>query len=108
MFYSFYPPLAREWADPKADIPGWIVVTDPRPGDVAAMKVDYLDATGHVGIVTGPGTTVSASSLTDTVVENDWGFRPEEKGAVVFRRYVGGGERPPPAPRDPAMIRPPV
>ena len=83
-----YPPLAGQWANPNETIPGWEVVTNPRPGDVVAMKEDYSDASGHVGIVTGPGTSVSVSSLTGTVVENDWGFRPDQKD-VVFRRYVG-------------------
>lgn len=92
-----YPPLARQWADPDQVIPGWVIVKDPQPGDVAAMRINYTDATGHVGIVTGPGTTVSASSETDTVVENDWGFRPGQKDAVVFRRYVG--VTPSPVPR---------
>src|SRR5262245_58709749 len=29
-----YPPLAGQWADPSANIPGWVVVKDPQPGDV--------------------------------------------------------------------------
>lgn len=80
-----YPPLAGQWADPNVEIPGWVIVSDPRPGDIAAEAIDYADATGHVGIVTGEGTTVSATS--DTVIENDWGFRAGQN--VVFRRYVG-------------------
>jgi cell wall-associated NlpC family hydrolase len=83
-----YPPLAGQWADPHQPIPGWEVVTNPRPGDVVAVKEDYSDASGHVGIVTGPGTSVSASSVTGTVVQNNWGFQPGQKD-VVFRRYVG-------------------
>jgi cell wall-associated NlpC family hydrolase len=96
--YVKYPPLAGQWADPRADIPGWEVVTNPRPGDVVAMKEDYSDASGHVGIVTGPGTSASVSSYTGTVVENDWGFRADQKDDVVFRRYVGPPEPPSPPP----------
>jgi cell wall-associated NlpC family hydrolase len=96
--YVKYPPLAGQWADPRADIPGWEVVTNPRPGDVVAMKENYGDASGHVGIVTGPGTTASVSSHTGSVVENDWGFRADQKEDVVFRRYVGPPEPPPPPP----------
>jgi hypothetical protein len=87
-----YPPLAGQWADPGVDIPGWEVVKDPRPGDVVALKENYGDASGHVGIVTGPGTSVSVSSYTGTVVENNWGFRSDHKDDVVFRRYVGAPE----------------
>jgi cell wall-associated NlpC family hydrolase len=86
-----YPPLAGQWADPDVTIPGWEVVQSPRPGDVVAMKEDYSDASGHVGIVSGPGTSVSVSSSTGSVVENDWGFRSDQKD-VVFRRYVGAPE----------------
>jgi hypothetical protein len=55
-------------------------------GDVAAYDK-------HVGIVTEEGKTISASSKTNTVVENDWGFRPHQKGKVTFRRYVGKREK---------------
>jgi hypothetical protein len=57
-------------------------VDDPKQGDVAAIN-------GHVGIVTEDGKTISASSQTNDVVENDWGFRKIQKGRVTFRRYVG-------------------
>jgi len=56
-----HPPLAGQWADPSVEIPGWEVVTDPRPGDVAAIARDYSDASGHVGIVSGPNSTISAT-----------------------------------------------
>lgn len=98
-FQGKYPPLAKHWGDPSAVIPGWEVVTSPQPGDVAAIsdvgpapgasRFDHLNISGHVGIVTGPGTTISNSNLAGQVVENDWGFRPDQKGQVVFRRYVG-------------------
>jgi len=88
------PPLAGDWANPKANIKGWDVVKNPQPGDVAAQKEFYLDASGHVGIVVAPGKTVSASSITDRIEENDWGFRKEQQDQVVFRRYVGDAWHP--------------
>lgn len=90
---DFHPPLAKQWADPGFDIPGWQVVSHPQPGDVVAEMHDYSDATGHAGIVTfvapdgKTGKTISASSATGTIVNNDWGFRPKQN--VVFKRYVG-------------------
>lgn len=90
------PPLAGEWANPKKDIPGFQVLTVPpdvpQPGDVAAIAKVSWDATGHVGIVANapdgkPNWTVSGRH--DGVVHNDWGFRDENKGQVVFRRFVG-------------------
>lgn len=83
--YVDYPPLAGQWGDPSVTIPGWEVVTDPQPGDIAAIKQNYSDASGHVGIVSGPNSTISATN--DQVVENDWGFRPGQQ--PVFRRYTG-------------------
>lgn len=80
-----YPPLAGQWADPSVEIPGWEVVTNPQPGDVAAIAHDYSDASGHVAIVSGPNSSISATG--EEVVENDWGFRPGQ--TPTFRRYVG-------------------
>ena len=49
------------------------------PGDVASFS-------GHVGIVSGNGLTISAT-LHNGVVRNDWGFRTGR--TPVFRRFVG-------------------
>ncbi|QDV35077.1 hypothetical protein [Tautonia plasticadhaerens] len=76
------PPLAREWADPAVEIEGWDVVSSPEPGDVISEAHEYADATGHVGIVVGPGETVSAAS--NAVLRNDWGFRQGQK--PTYRR----------------------
>lgn len=95
-----FPPLAEHWANPKVHIPGWEVVTDPRPGDMAAATTwqkhrnkdgDEWETAhgGHVGLVVGKNETISHSALADELVRNDWGFRPDQQGQVVFRRYVG-------------------
>lgn len=87
-----FPPTAEQWADPDFKIPNWRILLPgetPQPGDVAAQQIDYSDATGHVAIVVEPGKTVSqASDPEEVVIMNDWGFRPKQKGEVVFRRYV--------------------
>lgn len=81
------PPTAGEWADPNVAIQGWQVVRTPEPGDVVAEAHQYADATGHVGIVVGTNKTVSASALVGgVIVENDWGFRPDN--TPTFRRYM--------------------
>jgi RHS repeat-associated protein len=84
-----YPPTAAQWADPKFDIPGWNVVSTPKPGDVVAIphgiQFPLAPATGHVGIVTGANLTTSATS--DKVDQNNWGFRQNQR--PVFRRYMG-------------------
>jgi RHS repeat-associated protein len=102
------PPTASQWADPNYVIPNWRVLKPgekPEPGDVVAQKINYSDATGHVGIVVGDGQTVSQLSTPIEIVgQNDWGFRTgnAEQGRVdqvVYRRYV---------PSTPAAPSPPV
>ncbi len=88
------PPLAGEWGDSASIIPGWEVVTIPKPGDIVAIAEEGHGYSGHVGIVSSvnvnqdgtlTGTTISQSSYTDTIVENDWGFRPDNIGQVFWR-----------------------
>lgn len=74
-------PLAEHWGNPNFKIDHWEIVTDPRPGDVAGDGE-------HVGVVVGGGHTISQSSITDLVEDTEWGFRDENKGHMVFRRYV--------------------
>jgi hypothetical protein len=91
------PPLARQWANPDYNIPGWKVLDDgetPMPGDVAAQEHDYgpgISATGHVSIVTGDNLTTGTADSNGIVIidTRDWGFRDIQKGKVVFRRWVG-------------------
>jgi len=73
------PPIAAQWANANYNIPGWVVVSSPTPGDVASFS-------GHVGITFGNGLTISAT-LHNGVVRNDWGFRIGQ--TPVFRRFVG-------------------
>ena len=68
----FYPALAGDWASRTNVLGCWQNVfysgiphlgPDPlpadlsRPGDVIAEAISYGDATGHVGVVVGPGQT---------------------------------------------------
>jgi RHS repeat-associated protein len=91
-FGGGYPPVAKQWADPNYNIPGWEVLKPgetPQPGDVAAQAINYTDATGHVTIVVGPGQTIGTSDKEHKISKTDWGFRSEQQGKVVFRRWVG-------------------
>ncbi|WP_428240554.1 RHS repeat-associated core domain-containing protein [Gynuella sp.] len=83
LFGLTYGPVAGDWGNPEVFIPGYQIVSEPQPGDIVGWSHQYSDATGNAGIVTGNGLTTSQSSKTDTVVENDWGFRGE---GVVYRR----------------------
>ncbi len=73
---------ANEWKDPSSSYLTrarcWTLVTGCyKDGDVAAWA-------GHVGIVTGQGTTTSAAAT--SVVKNDWGFRNGQY--PTFWRYT--------------------
>ena len=98
-----YPPTAQQWADPNFKIPNWIVLKpgeSPQPGDVIAERINYSDATGHVGIVVDNQQTVSQWSSPEEIVgQNDYGFRadndPNQHGHAsnaVFRRYAPPGK----------------
>jgi hypothetical protein len=98
------PPTAAQWADPNYNIPNWRVLQpgeSPEPGDVVAQKINYITATGHVGIVVGGGQTVSqVSTPIEIVAQTDWGFRTGTEGQgrvdqVVYRRYVAPVPIPP-------------
>ena len=95
-------PTAAQWADPSFKIANWVVLKpgeSPEPGDVVAEKINYSDATGHVGIVVDNQQTVSQwSSPTESVGQNNYGFRSDNdpnpnghRSNEVFRRYVPPG-----------------
>ena len=64
----------------EGKVPGFVRVKHPQPGDVCSD--DH-----HVGIVSKPGKTISATE--SEVVENEWGFRKNAKWESRFFRYVG-------------------
>ena len=72
------PYRARDFYNGK--VPGFVQVKHPQPGDVCSDG-------HHVGIVSRPGKTISASEK--SVVENEWGFRKNAKRESRFFRYVG-------------------
>ena len=88
------PLLAGEWGLKNNFITGWTVLNTacfrPMPGDIISEAHDYGPGgpTGHMGVVTGNGRTTSASSITDKIEGNDWGFRPENTNTVIWR-YIG-------------------
>ncbi len=97
-----YPALAKDWADPKKVLGCWETVPGGAdqavPGDVIAEKINYVDATGHVGIVVAPGETASADSTQippGLITISDYGFRADNdprptghKSNAVVKRFV--------------------
>ena len=93
------PALAGEWADPKVDIPNWVVLAPdqkPEPGDVAAYKLHHQPGhapyTGHSGIVTSVDSngTVHAIAAHGDVVGPDDKFNSIYGRKVAYRRFEGG------------------
>jgi RHS repeat-associated protein len=93
-------PTAHEWADPGVKISGWsspLPLSRAQPGAVIAQE--HGSTWGHVGIVVGPGQTVSANTAVrpaGLVTLNNWGFRPAGQNgdgphdpAPVVRLYNG-------------------
>jgi len=82
-----HAPSASDWH--KGKVTGFERVTGtPLPGDVATNGT-------HVGIVSGKVKTLSVTSIERNpdygrVVENDWGFRPENSGTMTFWRKSDG------------------
>jgi hypothetical protein len=96
----YYPALAGDWATRTSVLGCWhnVIPTprlsgpiypaqEARPGDVIAETISYGDATGHTGIVVGPGQTASADSAAscksqgsipdETIDITSYGFRPD-------------------------------
>lgn len=88
-------PSAAELAGDRVP-PGWRIMKpgeSPQPGDIAARKEHFADATGHSGVVVsvdkGIVTSVAAHQK---VIGKDMTFRPstpEKPNRNVFLRYVG-------------------
>jgi len=88
-----YPPLARDWAIPWIKIPMWTVVKDgpaaAQLGDIVSERILYWDASGHAGIVVGPGQTVSADSTASPpgrITVTDYGSVPITMDASTATR----------------------
>lgn len=89
-FTKRYPPVAKDWANPNFDIPGWKIVNNPQPGDVVAQRRNYSDATGHVAIVTGRFES-TGTLQGGTIGKSNFGFycHPDFGGEYTYRRYYG-------------------
>ena len=56
-----------------------------------AKPGDIITNGSHMGIISGQKKTISASSkvFVNKVVENDWGWRKDERDTVKIFRYTG-------------------
>ncbi len=88
-------PSAAEWAN--SPVPGWRFLEPgeiPQPGDVAARKENFADATGHSGIVVSVSKdgVVTAMAAHQSAIGKDMSFQPGSQKSPnnnVYRRYTG-------------------
>ncbi|RZJ56823.1 MAG: hypothetical protein EON49_17115, partial [Acidovorax sp.] len=82
------PISAGTWADPKAVIPNFPVVSNPQAGDVVAVSHRYADASGHVAIVKVPGVSSIGAGATTGSHVTGWPWDPSTtpQGKPVYRR----------------------
>lgn len=52
-----------------------------------SLPGDIITNGTHIGIISGPNKTISASSRENKVVENDWGWRKIQRNSVKIFRY---------------------
>jgi RHS repeat-associated protein len=82
-----YPLRAGEWGDENKSIPGWKIVKRPQRGDIGAFKANYVDASGHMGIMRNSQSLIYANrthvaSAPTNVTQ--WATKQ-----WVYRRYIG-------------------
>lgn len=82
------PLTAKDWYDGKC--PGTTLVGRGAEGLEKSWPGDIITDGSHIGIISGPQKTISASSKPldlMQVIENDWGWKPNEIPNIVIYRY---------------------
>jgi hypothetical protein len=79
------PPCANEWYN--GIVPGTTLIGSGSDGLNRSWPGDIVCSIKHVGIISGPQKTISASSNTYTIVENDWAWRRENWHEIRVYRY---------------------
>lgn len=79
------PYTAEQWH--KGEVPGMTCVGSGAAGLDKSWPGDIVTNGHHVGIISAPQKTISASSKENKIVENAWGWRPEERENIKVFRY---------------------
>ena len=77
------PPCCMDWYNEK--VPGFILIGEGEEGKQNCIPGDIVTDGTHMGIIAGNEQTISAAY--DEVVENDWGYRGNEKRTLKYFRY---------------------
>lgn len=86
--FGFGGPIsAGTWADPKAQIPNFPVVSSPQAGDIVAIAHQYADASGHVAVVEDPNySSIGAGGEGSHTTGWPWDQNSSPQGEPVYRR----------------------
>ena len=79
------PYTAKQWHN--GEVPKMKLVGSGVDGLNKCWPGDIVTDGSHVGIISGPQKTISASAKTNTIVENNWGWRKENYADVKIFRY---------------------
>jgi len=79
------PFCASEWHAGK--VPQMKLVGCGADGLNKSWPGDIVTDGNHVGIISGPQKTISASAIENKIVENNWGWRKENWPSVKVFRY---------------------
>ncbi len=91
-----YPITAGQWADSDYKIEGWKIVKEPKGGDVVAVKLPRINASGHVAIISGGRAylhSIGTSERNNSIARTPFGYDKSDTYThgqkYVYRRYVG-------------------
>lgn len=79
------PYVSKQWK--AGEVPGMKLVGNGMDGLDKSQPGDIITDGQHVGIISGPSLTISASSAESKIVENDWGWRYGTRGDMTIFRY---------------------
>ena len=90
-----FPPNTKNWYNEEVEGfslvgKGLNALDKSWPGDIIVLYKSAFfpwDNEHHMGIISGPQKTISASGLTNKIVENDWGWRTDQWTEVKVFRY---------------------
>jgi len=79
-------PSAGAWDNPNSNIPGYHALLSGTPPEAGDIVADAVNGISHVGIYyplsDGSHGTISASTKTEKIEHNDWGFRAENTPTI--------------------------
>ena len=90
IFKSKRPYVCIQWFN--EEVPNFKCLGKGMEALIQAQPGDIITNGGHIGIISAQGKTISASSIENVIVENDWGWREGQRDKVKVFRYMPNSE----------------